>query len=349
MNFIDIDNFVTSYLCKHIEIYEQLKNNVEYYRQVDMSKVRGKIFSDIQNDLEILEELKFYENILMMYKYQTSEIIKQFLVILKTPIKNDDLNYLKKIEKKKQKILCEYLNIVKSCIPYNICEKINLPSQLKIDSELIYCENCENINDFIKDNDTYICNKCFAEVIKMTYYNNKSFTNNSKCNYDRISHFKECLKQYQGKQNTFINPVIYSDLEKALEMNDILVKSLDKRERFKNVKKTHIMYFLKELGYTKHYDDYILIHKNLTGQDTNDISHLEQQLISDFEKISDKYSQLYSNERKNFINIQFILYKLLQKHNFPFDNEDFLSVIDRKMEREGICNDIFEELGWIRK
>ncbi len=42
---------------------------------------------------------------------------------------------------------------------------------------------------------------------------------------------------------------------------------LVKVKRFKIVTRAHILFFLKELGYTKHYEDTILIHYTLTGKD----------------------------------------------------------------------------------
>lgn len=349
MNFIDIDNFITSYLSKHIRFYNSIKETKQIYESIDLKNLGGKICLDIQKDLKLMDELQFYENILFLYKSKTGDLIKNFIQILKTPIRKD---VLKETEIKKKKILNTYLNTIKLCIPYTIFEKLNVTDENSVDVNFNYCENCENTEDFIKENDVLICKKCFSEVIKMAYYNNRSYNlNASKCNYDRISHFKECLKQYQGKQNTFINPKVYSDIENALYINQMIVKddSLTKLEKFKGIKKSHITYFLKELGYTKHYDDYILIHSNLTGQRTNNISHLEDALISDFEKISEKYSELYNSaERKNFINIQFILYQLLIKYNYKFDPEDFPNIksTDKKIERDKICMEIFKSLNW---
>lgn len=345
MNLIDIDNFITCFLIKNIEFYNKINYRFIIYSNINFKNVGGRIYNDIQNDLKILEDLKFSENILLMYKFKTNDIIQKYLKILKTPVKK---NIIQSIEIKKKKILKEYLNILKICIPYKIFEKLNISDENNVDININYCENCENTLYFIKDGDVLICKICFSEIIKMAYYNNRSYNLSvNKCNYDRISHFKECLKQYQAKQNTFINPNLYKDLENALKINGLLLPDTD--NKFKNITKSHIIYFLKELGYSKHYDDYVLIYSNLTGNLPNNISHLEEELISDFEKISEKYTLLYNNiDRKNFINIQFILYRLLIKHNHTFDPEDFINVksIDRKMERDNICKTIFESLGW---
>lgn len=351
-NLIDIDNFITCYLHKNIAFLENSRKRVEIYKNINMGNIGGKIHSRIKKDLEFLDELNFYENILILYKAKTNYLTKKILTILKTPIKNDNIEAFKEADRKKELILKEYLNIIKMCVPYDLYKQLNINNDKKIDIDINCCENCENIEDFLQENGVLICKRCFSEVIKMAYYNNRSYNVNiSKCNYDRISHFKECLKQYQGKQNTFISPEVYQNIERALVVNSIISadSSIPTIERFKNVKKSHVIYFLKEFGYTKHYDDFLLIHINLTGQKGNDISYIEEQLICDFEKISDKYSIMYKNvSRKNFINIQFILYKLLLKHKHNFDQDDFISIksIDKNMDRDKICKSIFESLNW---
>lgn len=344
MNLIDIDNFITCFLTKNIEYYNESLERFSIYKILQLENIGGKLLNDIKLDIQNIEDLKFSENILYLYKSKTSPIIQKYIKILKTPIKKHNI-FL--VDKNKKEILQDYLNSLRMCIPYKIFERLNIYNDKNINLNINYCENCENTRDFIKDGDVIICKLCFSEIIKMAYYNNRSYNISvTKCNYDRISHFKECIKQYQGKQNTFINPNLYIDLENALKINGILTQSSNK---FENVNKSHVIYFLKELGYSKHYDDYILIYSNLTGKKPNNISHLEDELISDFELISEKYTSLYNNiDRKNFINIQFILYRLLMKHNYVFDKEDFINIksIDKEMERDKICKTIFESLGW---
>lgn len=85
----------------------------------------------------------------------------------------------------------------------------------------------------------------------MAYFNNRLYNLNiSKCNYDRTGHFKEYLKQYQGKQNTFVSPNVYKDLEDTLVSNGFICtdNSVDKKMRYKNVTKSHIYYFLLKLS-----------------------------------------------------------------------------------------------------
>lgn len=348
MNFIEIDNFITTFLLKNIETYNNSIERMKIYSNVDLERIGGRIHNDIVNDLKIIDELKFSENILNLYKTKTNSIIKNFIKILKTPIQNNNLKQLEEAEKQKKHLSNLYLYTIKICIPYEILQKLLILEETILNVN--YCDNCENTEEFIKDNDILICKVCFSEIIKMAYYNNRSFNYNGsiKCNYDRLSHFKECLKQYQGKQNTYINPKVYENIKIAL-LNNGIIKNYN--EIPTKVNKTHIIYFLKELGYTKHYDDYILIHYNLTGIKPDDISHIEDKLTNDFIKISEKYMELFNKKRKNFIFMKFFLYILLIKHEYKFNEEDFQSVksTEKKTERDKICKEIFNSLGWAFK
>lgn len=350
MNCIDIDNYITISLKKNMEIYEKSKSRLKFYSNVNRSKLGGRMARMIASDLEEIQKIMHSENVLILYKEKTGPLMRKFMRIMKTPIKRENL---KEVEKTKKKIIADYIEVVKTCIPYDLFIELNIIDENSVDTGINYCENCENYEDFFKENDVVICQRCYSEVVKMAYFNNRSFTfSSSKCNYDRVGHFKECLKQYQGKQNTIVSNDVYRDLENALVSSGIIKpynKIIDKLKRYAKVNRSHVLYFLKELGYNKHYDDYVLIHSHLTGQKTNDLSDIEDALVEDFETISKKYTELYSSvDRKNFINIQYILYRLLIKHGHPFDPEDFsvTKSIDRKAERDKICKHIFKSLGW---
>ena len=83
--------------------------------------------------------------------------------------------------------------------------------------------------------------------------------------------------------------------------------------------------FLKENKDTKYYEDIHLIHSVITGQPPNDISHIEKDIMDDFEKIADKYDKIFKNKikRKSFINSQYVLYQLLIKHKYPCKKRGF--------------------------
>jgi hypothetical protein len=169
--------------------------------------------------------------------------------------------------------------------------------------------------------------------------------------YDRKIHFRDCINQYQGKQNSTINQKVYDDLEKQFELHHLLVgdKSTPKNIRFSNIKKEHISIFLKELEYTKHYENINLIHYNITGNKPDDIGYLEDKLLEDFDILTELYDKKFKHiDRKNFINTQYVLYQLLLRHKHPCNKNDFsiLKTIDRKTFHDDIMKDLFIDLGW---
>ena len=110
--------------------------------------------------------------------------------------------------------------------------------------------------------------------------------------------------------------------------------------------------FLKETGNSRFYDNFRLIHYNLTGIKPDDITYLENKLMHDIELLSEKYEQKMIKEgnieRKSFINSQYVLYQLLNRHKYPCNRDDFnlLKTIDRVHFHEEICKELFEKLGW---
>lgn len=221
------------------------------------------------------------------------------------------------------------------------------------------CTNCKS-TDFVSmpDNNIVICELCGKQeekIFKTVSFKDISRVNMSnKYTYERRIHFKDCINQYQGKQNATIDEQVYKDLSEQFDRHDLLVgdESTPKKQRFEKITKDHIMMFLKETGHTKHYEDIVLIFRTMTGKKVDDISHLEAQLMEDFDKISDLYDKKYKMERKidrkSFINTQYILFQLLRRHKYPCKREDFnmLKTLDRQSFHDEIVRDLFEQLNF---
>ena len=143
----------------------------------------------------------------------------------------------------------------------------------------ITCNNCNNNKDFdIEEGNIYICLHCSSQQFilrNVTSYKDINRINiSTKYMYDRKIHFRDCINQYQGKQNSSISQEVYDDLIREFESHHLIEPCSDgknSKERFKNITKEHISIFLKELSYTKHYENINLIHYNLTGIKPDDI------------------------------------------------------------------------------
>ncbi|NDE18024.1 hypothetical protein EBZ80_24195, partial [bacterium] len=158
----------------------------------------------------------------------------------------------------------------------------------------IVCEQC----GFVTAVDSHTLQASFKDMDRVNL--------SCKYQYDRITHFRDCMNQFQGKQNALIDRSVFEALRYQFVQHGLVPANyadLSKEVAFRNVSKEHILLFLKETGNTKHYDDVALIHFELSGKRPPDISHLENALLQDFHKLTTLYDKKYrQSKRKNFIN-----------------------------------------------
>lgn len=219
-------------------------------------------------------------------------------------------------------------------------------------------KECTHTNLIMSHENMLVCEKCGFTPEQNNVSTSISFKDINRVNlaskylYDRITHFKDCINQFQGKQNCTIDKSVYDDLIRQFLLHDLIPENhatIPKETAFQRITKEHIMLFLKDCRHTKHYEDVVLIHSYFTGIQPPDITHLENQLLHDFDQLTCLYDKKHrQQDRKNFINTQYVLYQLLKRHKFPCKKEDFniLKTIDRKFYHDDICKSLFEELHW---
>lgn len=293
------------------------------------------------------------------YIMETAELIEEYEKILRKPLKVSFIGVVSVDEetvKIKKELVTKFLNISKK---YDL----NIIHNVKLDKKHDQCENCKNL-DLYELNGFRVCISCGHEIqipaASSSYKDVERVNVGSKYTYDKRIHFRDCINQYQGKQNSTIHDKVYIDLEKQFYQHGLLVNSNDKHVKFANITKKHILLFLKEAGHSKHYEDAVLIHYNLTGIKPPDISHLESKIIADFDKLVETYEKTIKgkniiagtvidvDERKNFINNQYVLYQLLKKykHNCDITEFNILKTLERQKFHDLICELLFKELGW---
>ena len=259
--------------------------------------------------------------------------------------------------KNDKKISKIYFDILKKYdIEYKELEELTKNPSKK---EKHICSNCRS-QDFMTNSEQNLeicenCGKQEEKTYKSLSYKDISRVNMSnKYTYERRIHFKDCINQYQGKQNSTIDEKIYQELEEQFERHGLLYGNSDtpKKTRFQKITKDHIILFLKETNNSKHYEDVVLIYNKMTGKKVDDISHLENQLMEDFDKISNLYDKKFKFtkkvERKSFINTQYVLFQLLRHYKYPCKKEDFnmLKTLERKSFHDDIVKELFECLGF---
>jgi hypothetical protein len=340
-NFEKEEQKLPLYREKLNELIITSKNsNIPIHSKMDLEK-NIKDLTDTVEKISSNRDLNFYIT-------ETAELLENYKSILKTPIKISFTGPQKQEDNDKNSIIDKFIDIAQKY--HKIYTK---PKDKKF---RMICDNCPNKKDFIIEDNAYICTDCGSQQEKIentTSYKDADRVNiSTKYTYDRKVHFRDCINQYQGKQNCTIDLKVYEDIEDIFTRHHLINgdKTLKKSIRYSKITKDHILMFLKELGYSKHYENVILIHYNLTGKKPDDISHLEDRLLNDFEILVETYDKIFKNKvsRVNFISTQYVLYQLLQKYHHPCKKEDFviLKTMDRKSFHDTICRELFSLLGW---
>lgn len=370
------------------ELQTQLRENHDI--------IATNIRDDIKNQIKMLENNVrdlADGSLFHFYLLKTQEIIEEYQKILHEPIVIDFMKCDEKVitndnHYKRESLIRKYTHLIKKYFAsfsfiHNICgqdilsdnnyaitdnytKSLNDTSLSASNNNLsntnIKCQKCGNQTSFESFDNQNVCGDCgivldqFNQQGIISFKDAERVNMNSKYTYDRKTHFKDCIYQFQGKQNVSIQKKVYDDILEQLISYTIIppnYQDLPKEMAFEQVTKEHIFLFLKQTRHVKHYEDATLIYNVLTGKPIPDISYLEERLIRDFDMLVDQYDKKFrhNTERKNFINTQYILYQLLNRHHYICSKDDFnmLKTIDRRYYHDEICSILFEELGWNHK
>lgn len=275
------------------------------------------------------------------YETLTAPILEEYKYILSIPIKTVFVAKLKpRGDDKKIELRDRYLRVASNFIDIDYVQE-----EVKARDKYVCC--CGNNADFEIREGTMTCENCGMETsiisIQTTYRDQERINLHHKYRYEKRSHFKEGVYQFQGKQNKYVDPSLYIKADEWLiihNMLDLSVDSEDKRARYIKVKKEHIRLFLSEShdrDLTGHYEDINLIYSTLTGVPCPDISYLEEKLYAQFDKLVEAFFSIGDDiERTNILNSAFVLKKLLLMNKYPVDPQDFpgLKTVSRQQDHE---------------
>lgn len=370
MNNVDIlsihDIIVKDIQNSHNDEEERKNKWKKLYQEVNENS-SNDVLKDLESKFNLKEETEDSQNF-NYYLIQALPLLDEFsdtkrslkkLSFFSNKHNNDQKN------EKLQEIILSYLESVKTHFPkmytkywtYEDEKNIKVSKKNSSSTKGNLCSLCQKkSDDFTFVDNQIVCKNC-GQVQQTTSENLLSFRDiervniGSKYSYDRRVHFRECIKRYQGKQNVNIESTIFEELVQQFSRYQLIPEDfelLPKQVAFENVNRRHIMLFLKELGYNKYYEDVVYIYNKVTGKEIPDISHLENDLMLDFDTLVDLYDQTFKTERKNFINNQYVLFQLLRKYKYPCKKEDFnfLKTNDRKLYHDSVCQQLFEKLGW---
>ena len=151
------------------------------------------------------------------------------------------------------------------------------------------------------------------------YHDNNRVNLTVKYKYEKKCHFRDTLNQFQGLQNKKIDKKVLEDLKEAIQKHGLCNEEVpedDLLKRYSRVTIDHIRLFLTETEHFKHYEDLQLIYSKISGKKCPDISRFEKQLYDDFDQLVEVFCSLPDVNRKNFLNVHYVLRQLLKRRGY---------------------------------
>tara|TARA_B110000285_G_scaffold155238_1_gene173187 strand:+ start:935 stop:2071 length:1137 start_codon:yes stop_codon:yes gene_type:complete len=208
----------------------------------------------------------------------------------------------------------------------DICKECKKGELIASEHEgVIICNNCSISSKYIIENDKPSYKEPPKEVCFYAY--------------KRINHFREILAQFQAKESTQIPTEVLENIKLQIKKERILVEALT------NKKAKEI---LKKLGYNKYYEHIPFIKDKLGIKPPIMSQELEETLCNLFMDIQAPYAKYCPDDRVNFLNYYYTVYKLCelldQKMFLPFF--PMLKDREKRIEQDEIWKNICYELDW---
>jgi hypothetical protein len=206
------------------------------------------------------------------------------------------------------------------------------------------CQHCKSGELIpVEHEGILVCNNCSKYVVYLIENEKPSYKEPPKeaCfyAYKRINHFKEIMAQFQAKETTQIPPEVIDNIKLQIKKERI---SLSK---FTNSKAKDI---LKKLGYNKFYEHIPFIKDKLGIKPPTMTPNLEELLCNLFMEIQGPYAKFCPDDRVNFLNYYYTIYKLCeligQTQFLPYF--PLLKDREKQIEQDEIWKKICFELNW---
>ena len=206
------------------------------------------------------------------------------------------------------------------------------------------CDNgCNGELISVEQEGVKICNKCGKRKQYLLTNDKPSYKEPPKevCfyAYKRINHFREILAQFQAKETTQIPDEVLENIKAQIKKERIELSQIS------NKKAKEI---LKKLGYNKYYEHIPFIKDKLGIKPPIMSPELEETLCNLFSSIQEPYSKFCPEERVNFLNYYYTVYKLCEL----LDQRQFLPYFpmlkdrEKRIEQDEIWKKICAELDW---
>jgi hypothetical protein len=219
-----------------------------------------------------------------------------------------------------------FLDINSFVVQTDICRSCNKGEMIPIDHEgVMVCNACSKSIPYLIENEKPSYKEPPKEVCFYAY--------------KRINHFREILAQFQAKETTQIPDEVIISIKQQIKKERIDLTHLTNK-RAKDI--------LKKLGYNKYYEHIPFIKDKLGIKPPIMSSDLEDTLCNLFMEIQGPYAKYCPDDRINFLNYYYTIYKLCelldQKQFLPYF--PMLKDREKRIEQDDIWRNICAELDW---
>ena len=350
-------NSITTLDSKHTELTEEFENDLKIIlpRLKNEKKIiNTKLLIDEQIDLQeqlniITKKIKDIKSKKKQYYLQNSKYIFDYF---------ENKKQITNCTTQTKKINCFFnikshdnINNINSINNLNVQKYLNNVDEgfFDINNYIIqkdicnYCQNGELVS--IDNEGILVCtNIACGKTIKYLVENEKpSYKEPPKevCfyAYKRINHFREILSQFQAKETTKIDDSILENIKQQIKKERITIKDITNK-KMKEI--------LKKLEYNKYYEHIPYINEKIGIKPPVMSSDLESLLSNLFTDIQGPYAKHCPEDRINFLNYYYTVYKLCELLNEDEFLPYFQLLKDREkmIEQDEIWKKICNELNW---
>ena len=217
------------------------------------------------------------------------------------------------------------MNINNYIVNYELCDKCS-GEWIQVDYKgLVICNGCGRQKQFLVEHEKPSYKEPPKEVCFYAY--------------KRINHFREILAQFQAKETTQIPEQVIIDIKEQIKKERITLKHMTNKKA-KDI--------LKKLGYNKYYEHIPFIKDKLGIRPPIMSPELEDKLCNLFMEIQKPYAKHCPDDRVNFLNYYYVLYKMCEL----LDEKTFLPFFPmlkdpvKRIEQDEIWKKICKELQW---
>lgn len=219
-----------------------------------------------------------------------------------------------------------FLDVGNFVVQTDICESCHRGEMIPVEHEgILVCNHCSRSVRFLVENEKPSYKEPPKEVCFYAY--------------KRINHFREILAQFQAKETTQIPDEVLERIKQQIKKERIELTQITNK-RAKDI--------LKKLGYNKYYEHIPFIKDKLGIKPPIMSPELEETLCNLFMEIQAPYTKYCPNDRVNFLNYYYTVYKLCelldQRQFLPFF--PMLKDREKRIEQDEIWRKICEELDW---